>query len=88
MRKGCDGEKKREKQGKNGGKKEQRLMIIVATTSLQAVDCPNADRWNAAHSCQFKKHVYEAKLSALIISFRGAEKVSQYLKGLSGYAQI
>ena len=27
-------------------------MIIVATTSLPAVDPPNADRWNAARSCQ------------------------------------
>ena len=32
----------------NGGKKRKRLMIIVATTSLPAVDRPNADRWNAA----------------------------------------
>ena len=44
MRKGRDGEKK------NGGeKKEKRLMIIVATTSLPAVDRPNAARWNAAN---------------------------------------
>ena len=28
---------------------ENRLMRIVATTSLPAVDRPNADRWNAAH---------------------------------------
>ena len=27
-------------------------MEIVATTSLPAVDRPNADRWNAAHSRQ------------------------------------
>ena len=27
-------------------------MRIVATTSLPAVDRPNADRWNAARSCQ------------------------------------
>ena len=46
MRKGRDGEKK------TGEKKEKRLMIIVATTSLPAVDRPNADRWNAACSCQ------------------------------------
>ena len=55
MRKGCDGG------AKNGGKKngekkkKKRLMIIVATTSLPAVDCPYADRWNAARSCQ--KHI-------------------------------
>ena len=28
-------------------------MKIVATTSLPAVDRPNADRWNAARSRQF-----------------------------------
>ena len=38
MRKGRDGEKK------NGGKKRKRLMIIMATTSLPAVDRPNAER--------------------------------------------
>ena len=55
MRKGRDGgKKKREKNGKNGGKKkEKRLMEIVATTSLPAVDHPNADRWNAARSRLF-----------------------------------
>ena len=41
-----NGKKKREK------KKEKRLMEIVATTSLPAVDRPNADRWNAARSHQ------------------------------------
>ena len=30
----------------------KRLMIIVATTSLPAVDRPNANRWNADRSCQ------------------------------------
>ena len=28
------------------------MMKIVATTSLPAVDRQNADRWNAARSCQ------------------------------------
>ena len=41
-----------EKREKTGGKKEKRLMEIVATTSLPAVDRPNADRWNAARSRQ------------------------------------
>ena len=40
------------KGGKNGGKKKKRLMEIVATTSLPAVDRPNAERCNAARSCQ------------------------------------
>ena len=54
MRKGRDGGKKMgEKNGgkKNGEKKEKRLLKIVATTSLPAVDCPNADRWNAERTC-------------------------------------
>ena len=49
MRKGRDGGKN----GKNGGKKRKRRMKIVTTTSLPAVDRPNADRWNAARSRQF-----------------------------------
>ena len=52
MRKGRDGEKKT---GKPGEKKEKKKigMKIVATTSLPAVDRPNADRWNAARSRQY-----------------------------------
>ena len=61
MRKGRDGEKKKKKKrkkktekkpGKKKGKKKKKKkkirMKIVATTSLPAVDRPNADRWNAA----------------------------------------
>ena len=48
MRKGRDGGKT----GKKEKKKEKRRMKIVATTSLPAVDRPNADRWNAARSRQ------------------------------------
>ena len=33
-------------------KKKKRLMKTVATTSLPAVERLNADRWNAARSCQ------------------------------------
>ena len=33
-------------------------MEIVATTSLPAVDRPNADRWNAARSRQNQKNEY------------------------------
>ena len=50
MRKGRDGGK-REKRRKTG-EKRKRQMKIVATTSLPAVDRPNADRWNAARSRQ------------------------------------
>ena len=46
MRKGRDGEKKREKRGGKEGK---------TTTSLPAVHRPNADCWNAARSCQKTK---------------------------------
>ena len=46
MRKGRD----EENGEKTGGKIEKRLMKIVATTSLPAVDRPNIDRWNAARS--------------------------------------
>ena len=47
MRKGRNGEEK-----KNGKKKKKIRMKIVATTSLPAVDRPNANRWNAARSRQ------------------------------------
>ena len=30
----------------------KKFKIVVATTSLPAVDRPNNDRWNAARSCQ------------------------------------
>ena len=43
-------EKKKEEE--NGGRKRKRLMRIVATMSLPAVDRPNADRWNAVRSRQ------------------------------------
>ena len=33
------------------------MSFLVATTSLPAVDRPNADRWNAARSCQKKRMV-------------------------------
>ena len=46
MRKVRDGGKK------TGKKKKKRLMKIVATTSLPAVDRPNAHRWNASRSRQ------------------------------------
>ena len=55
MRKGCDGGgEKKAKKGENPGKKK-RIVKIVATTSLPAVDRPNADPWNAARSCQKQK---------------------------------
>ena len=34
------------------------MTFLVATTSLPAVDRPNADRWNAARSCQLLQHLY------------------------------
>ena len=54
MRKGRDGGKReKKKNGKKTGKKRKIRMKIVATTSLPAVDRPNADPWNAACSCQY-----------------------------------
>ena len=53
MRKGRDGEKQEKNQGKKTEKKKKKKrMKIVATTSLPAVDRRNADRLNAARSCQ------------------------------------
>ena len=54
MRKGRDGEKNGKKTEKKNRKikKKKIRMKIVATTSLPAVDRPNADRWNAARSRQ------------------------------------
>ena len=49
MRKGRDGKKKKKKREKNKQKNRRKK-----NTSLPAVDRPNADRWNAAHSRQFE----------------------------------
>ena len=62
MRKGRVGGKK---QGENGGKKKKRLMKIVATTSLPAVDRPNADRWNAARLYKYSPKVNAVKILVL-----------------------
>ena len=73
MRKGRDGEKKNGKNGKktgkkNGGKKkEKRLMKIVATTSLPAVDLPNAANWNTARSCQLENDFYFLKFLRFVL---------------------
>ena len=67
MRKGRDGGKKKKKK-----EKEKRRMKIVATTSLPAVDRPNADRWNAARSRQNAVNVYifnSKKPEYVILSF-------------------
>ena len=37
-------------------------MIIVATTSLAAVDPPNANRWNAARACQNPENIEKKTL--------------------------
>ena len=43
-------EKKREKRKEK--RKKKKMLFLVATTSLPAVDRPNADRWKAARLCQ------------------------------------
>ena len=40
-------------------------MKIVGTTSLPAVDRPNADRWNATHSCQNEKKLADKEETLL-----------------------
>ena len=61
MRKGRDGEKKTGKtEEKKNGKKKKIRMKIVATTSLPAVDRPNADHWNATRSRQNKIYTYKS----------------------------
>ena len=35
-------------------------MKTVATMSLPAVNRPNADRWNAARSCQYFENTYKS----------------------------
>ena len=55
-----------------GKKKKKRLMKIVATRSLPAVDRPNADRWNAARSRQLYVVLgleCSASMLALLASF-------------------
>ena len=63
MRKGRDGGKTGEKK-KKGEKKEKIRMKIVVTTSLPAVDGPNADCWNAARSLKnlFKLNTFDLSL--------------------------
>ena len=46
-------------------------MIIVATTSLPAVDRPNADRCNAARSCQLKYLKSSIKVFKIHPTFQG-----------------
>ena len=47
-------------------------MIIVATTSLPAVERPNADRWNAACLCQYFRVALSGQfLESIKFYFRG-----------------
>ena len=69
MRKGRDGGEKKQE---NRGKKEKRLMKIKATTSLQAVDRPNDDRWTAARSCQNSKALLKNALTPYNSSHQSA----------------
>ena len=55
MRKGSNG-------GGGDGEKMKRMMKIVATTSLPAVDHPNANHWNTEHSCH--KEMLVVKLNS------------------------
>ena len=58
------------------------MLFLVATTSLPAVDRPNADRWNAAHSRQFPTLAVKLNLcvrlhkSSIVAAF--LEKIEEY----------
>ena len=56
-------------------------MKIVATTSLPAVDRPNADRWNAARSCQwFMFHYVQAEhINVIALKWVAAESCIQLI---------
>ena len=66
------------RKGNSGGKEkrraEKRLMRIVATKSLPAVNRPNADCWNAACSCQNNSspEKFQAGKDCQRIKFEGA----------------
>ena len=66
-------------------------MIIVATTSLPAVDHPNADRWNAARSCQnywyMTRRVIASQEATQIILIEGTSFASYTYKYLSWIAK-
>ena len=62
-------------------------MIIVATTSLPAVDRPNADRWNPARSCQYEgnlrykdnlKYQLQPKVSAKKWDLKNIDRLLRY----------
>ena len=79
MRKGRDGGN-----GKNGkkktGKKKKRWMKIVVTMSLPAVDCPNADRWNAARSCT---HDVSQYYKQGVLQYHIQDVSQYYIQGVS-----
>ena len=78
-------EKKQEK------RKKKIRMKIVATTSLPAVDRPNADRWNAARSRQncldYRVHGIQTDWLGLTVStkkYRNAEYTAAACKFWGG----
>ena len=62
MRKVDDGKKKEKKEKEN-------KRFLVATMSLPAVDRPNADRWNAARSCQLYLELHREDMTVSGITF-------------------
>ena len=55
---------------KKTGEKKKRMMKIVATTPLPAVDCQYADRWNTARSYQLEYFPIWS-LSVMIVFVKG-----------------
>ena len=75
MRKVDDGKKeKKRKKEKEKKREKKRMAFLVATTSVPAVYCPNADCWNAACSCQNNSspEKFQAGKDCQRIKFEGA----------------
>ena len=51
------------------------MLFLVATTSLPAVDRPNADRWNAPRSRQLSKNHIQAQILLWDFSGQGAKNL-------------
>jgi len=63
-------------------------MKIVATTSLPAVDRPNADRWNAARSRQFKTRLGSAQENIHFMWWWNKEIINTSKQGHSAPNQL
>ena len=60
------------------------MAFLVATTSLPAVDRPNADSWNAARSCQNITFSYTSSFILLCLGSRLQYSMGRVLVATSG----